>query len=149
MHDNSVFCYSFVFINLSDEITQLTMCCPAAAAATGHTQHTIRFVLWIYRKTASAFVKRPLAVVAGAAFLDDMTLNYDNVIFVFHIFSFLIYVYKTFCFDLVNIISDVEVINYLSIMSLPSRCLIFKRMSPAILTDSSVSWRVTISHSPG
>jgi len=91
------------------------MGCPAAAAATGKTEHAVRLFLWVCGETTDAFVKRSLAVIAGAAFFDDMTLHYNDIIFFLYIhdiFNFLILVLKMFCGDSVNIIADVEAVNY-------------------------------------
>ena len=93
MHDDSVFCYSFGLFNPSDQVAQLTVNRPAAAAATSQIEHAIGLVLWVSGKAAGAFVECLLAIVAGAAFLDNVALHYDDIIFVLHIshiFGFLI-----------------------------------------------------------
>jgi len=59
---------------------------PAAAAAAGQAENAIRPIFGVCRKAAGVLVKCPLAVVAGAAFFDDMALHDNDVVFVFQVY---------------------------------------------------------------
>ena len=81
LHDDTVFVDSFLLFDPADQIAELAMQSPAAAAAAGQIERAVSLVRGIVGKASCAFMERFLTMVAGASFLDNMTLYDHNVIF--------------------------------------------------------------------
>ena len=80
MYDNAAFGDSFLLLDPAGQVAEFPLQRPAAAAATGQIKRAIIFIIGIAGKAPRTIMECFLAVVAGTAFLDDVTL-YDNDVF--------------------------------------------------------------------
>ena len=84
LDDDSALLDPLPLVDLLDEIAQLAVQSPSAAASACQMEGPIRSVFGVVGESTRTFVKCFLAEVAGTTLLDQVALNDSNVILVLH-----------------------------------------------------------------
>jgi hypothetical protein len=81
LYDDLIFADPLFLLDRPDQVRELAMGRPAAAAAAGHAQGSVRLILGVLGEPAGPFVPSSLALIPRAPLLHDVALQDHNVLF--------------------------------------------------------------------